>query len=136
MSQDDVHPSSDKPKKKKMVVVAPCERRSAEPARDLAEQRIDEFRAAALSRNDPLAACVGAQIADLLQFSHDLGPLLASAIGDVSSVAELQDLGAPIARATALARQIERYARLDREVTNAPVEKKSAAGNPLFPLGY
>src|SRR4051812_7410386 len=88
----------DQPRENTIPIGPSRARVSPDSAADSVEVRINEYRDAAIRHIDPLAACLGAQNAELLQLAHDYGPLLASALENVTSLGELRELDGPIAR--------------------------------------
>lgn len=96
--------------------VATPERRAA---------RIADYFGEAVARRDPLAACVGAANADLLELDRRLHELLQRALGaGVNSLAEIKQLDPAIKRRLETLKQVERLTQLDLRLSQSKTNAK------------
>ncbi|HWL08593.1 MAG TPA: hypothetical protein VNQ76_09320 [Planctomicrobium sp.] len=78
-------------------------------------QRIQEYRADALKKKDPLIACIGGMNAQMMQISVQLGNAIISELAeDARIVEQFPFLEKPIDLYQRLTRQVERYTRVEQ----------------------
>jgi len=94
---------------------------------DQRQRRIDDYRRAALAMEDPLAANVAAVNSDLLLFGYSLQQAITQALQTApTALDEFGKLMPAIDSYMRISRQVERFAKLNQQLTAAEKARRSA----------